>query len=89
MSLKTPIGIRLNPDVTGTTNEKISTGSKKEKFGLLFRDWINLSKKIASFIITCIRNHPLGIIPSKSIRLSRYLGAKYQRDKIIRNYDRV
>tara|TARA_B100000686_G_scaffold286982_1_gene312132 strand:- start:750 stop:1979 length:1230 start_codon:yes stop_codon:yes gene_type:complete len=46
ISRKTPIGIRLNPNVTGKTHEKISTGGKNEKFGLLYNDFINLCKKI-------------------------------------------
>ena len=31
---KISIGIRLNPNVTGKTHKKISTGGKDEKFGL-------------------------------------------------------
>ena len=46
ISRKTPIGIRLNPNVTGKTHEKISTGGKNEKFGLLYNDFINLCRKI-------------------------------------------
>ena len=46
MPNKIPIGIRLNPNVTGKTHKKISTGGKDEKFGLLYNDFINLSKKI-------------------------------------------
>jgi len=46
ISRKTPIGIRLNPNVTGKTHKKISTGGKNEKFGLLYNDFINLCKKI-------------------------------------------
>tara|TARA_Y100000590_G_scaffold94126_1_gene106642 strand:- start:740 stop:1969 length:1230 start_codon:yes stop_codon:yes gene_type:complete len=46
ISRKTPIGIRLNPNVTGKTHEKISTGGKNEKFGLLYNDFINICKKI-------------------------------------------
>tara|TARA_B100000029_G_scaffold34729_1_gene32652 strand:- start:143 stop:1372 length:1230 start_codon:yes stop_codon:yes gene_type:complete len=45
-SKKISIGIRLNPNVTGKTHQKISTGGKDEKFGLLYKDFINLSKKI-------------------------------------------
>ena len=40
------IGLRLNPNVTGKTHQKISTGGKDEKFGLAYNDFINLSKKI-------------------------------------------
>ena len=40
------IGIRLNPNVTGKTHKKISTGGKDEKFGLIYKDFINLCKKI-------------------------------------------
>ena len=46
MSRKTSIGIRLNPNVTGKTHKKISTGGKDEKFGLIFNDFINLFYKI-------------------------------------------
>jgi len=43
---KTPVGIRLNPNVAGKTNKKISTGGKDDKFGLSVKDSINLCKKI-------------------------------------------
>jgi diaminopimelate decarboxylase len=46
MSKITTVGIRLNPDVTGKTNKKISTGGKDDKFGLSFNDCIKLCKKI-------------------------------------------
>ena len=46
ISRKTSIGIRLNPDVTGKTHKKISTGGKDEKFGLVYNDFISLCKKI-------------------------------------------
>ena len=46
ISRKISIGIRLNPNVTGKTHQKISTGGKDEKFGLTYKDFINLSKKI-------------------------------------------
>ena len=46
LSKKTSIGIRLNPNVTGKTHKKISTGSKNEKFGLIYNDCIKLCKKI-------------------------------------------
>ena len=46
ISKKISIGIRLNPNVTGKTHEKISTGGKDEKFGLVYNDFINLCKKI-------------------------------------------
>ena len=45
-SRKISIGIRLNPNVTGKTHEKISTGGKDEKFGLVYNDFINLCEKI-------------------------------------------
>jgi len=45
ISRKISIGIRLNPNVTGKTHQKISTGSKDEKFGLVYKDFINLCKK--------------------------------------------
>jgi len=46
LSVKTSIGIRLNPNISGNTHKKISTGSKGEKFGLLYSDCVNLCKKI-------------------------------------------
>ena len=46
MSRITSVGIRLNPNVTGKTNKKISTGGKNDKFGLSYNDCINLCKKI-------------------------------------------
>ena len=46
LSKKTSIGIRLNPNISGNTHKKISTGSKDEKFGLLYGDCVNLCKKI-------------------------------------------
>jgi len=46
MSKKTSIGIRLNPNVTGKTHQKISTGGKDDKFGLVYSDFINLLNKI-------------------------------------------
>ena len=46
LSKKTSIGIRLNPNISGNTHKKISTGSKNKKFGLLYGDCINLCKKI-------------------------------------------
>jgi len=46
LSRKTSIGIRLNPNVTGKTHKKISTGGKSEKFGLLYNDCVNLCQKI-------------------------------------------
>ena len=45
-SKKTSVGIRLNPNITGKTHQKISTGGKNEKFGLVYNDFINLCKKI-------------------------------------------
>ena len=46
LSRKTAIGIRLNPNVSGKTHKKISTGGKNEKFGLVYKDFINLCLKI-------------------------------------------
>jgi len=46
LSSKTSIGVRLNPNVTGKTHKKISTGGKNEKFGLVYKDFINLCVKI-------------------------------------------
>ena len=46
ISKKTSIGIRLNPNVTGKTHQKISTGGKDEKFGLTYNDFVNLCIKI-------------------------------------------
>jgi len=47
MSRITSVGIRLNPNVTGRTHKKISTGGKNEKFGLVHSDCIKLCKKIS------------------------------------------
>ena len=46
MSKKISVGIRLNPNITGKTNKKISTGGREEKFGLVYNDYIKLCKKI-------------------------------------------
>ncbi len=46
MSKKISVGIRLNPNITGQTHKKISTGGKDEKFGLAINDCINLCRKI-------------------------------------------
>ena len=46
ISRKIAIGIRLNPNVTGKTHKKISTGGKQEKFGLTQYDFFNLCKKV-------------------------------------------
>jgi len=46
MSRITSVGIRLNPNVVGKTNKKISTGGKNDKFGLSYSDCINLCKKV-------------------------------------------
>tara|TARA_Y100000590_G_scaffold278892_1_gene313134 strand:- start:2768 stop:3997 length:1230 start_codon:yes stop_codon:yes gene_type:complete len=49
MSKTTSVGIRLNPNITGKTNKKISTGGKFDKFGLNFKDCISLCKKFKNF----------------------------------------
>jgi len=46
ISRKIAIGIRLNPNVTGKTHKKISTGGKQEKFGLTQYDFLSLCKKV-------------------------------------------
>ena len=46
MSISTSVGLRLNPNVTGKTNKKISTGDKNDKFGLGYDDFISFCKKI-------------------------------------------
>jgi len=46
ISRKVSIGVRLNPNITGKTHQKISTGGKNEKFGLNDSDFIKLCKKI-------------------------------------------
>ena len=46
MSRVTSVGIRLNPNITGKTHKKISTGGRNEKFGLIYKDFLNLSEKI-------------------------------------------
>ena len=49
MSKKTAVGIRLNPNITGKTHKKISTGGKNDKFGFNYNDCLNLFKKINDF----------------------------------------
>jgi len=46
ISRTTSVGIRLNPNITGKTHKKISTGGKHNKFGLSYNDCINLCRKI-------------------------------------------
>ena len=46
MHKTTAVGIRLNPNITGKTNKKISTGGKHDKFGLSYKDCIIFCKKI-------------------------------------------
>jgi len=46
MSRTTSVGIRLNPNITGKTHKKISTGGRHNKFGLSYNDCINLCRKI-------------------------------------------
>ena len=46
MSRRTSIGLRLNPNITGKTHKKISTGGRDEKFGLSFNEFTTLCKKI-------------------------------------------
>ena len=46
MSRTTSVGVRLNPNITGKTHKKISTGGKNEKFGLVYNDFIDLCNKI-------------------------------------------
>ena len=48
MQKTTSVGIRLNPNITGKTHKKISTGGKHDKFGLSYKDCINFCKKINS-----------------------------------------
>jgi len=45
----TSVGIRLNPNITGKTHKKISTGGKHDKFGLSNKDCINFCKKLNNF----------------------------------------
>jgi len=49
MNRITSVGIRLNPNIVGKTNRKISTGGKQDKFGLSYKDCINFCKKINTF----------------------------------------
>tara|TARA_B100000686_G_scaffold349222_1_gene442098 strand:- start:242 stop:1471 length:1230 start_codon:yes stop_codon:yes gene_type:complete len=49
MSKKTSIGIRLNPNISAKTHSKISTGRKEDKFGLNYKDCLDLCKKIKNF----------------------------------------
>ena len=46
MRRRTVVGIRLNPNIIGKTNKKISTGGKSDKFGLNYKNCINFCKKI-------------------------------------------
>ena len=46
MNKITMVGIRLNPDITGKTHKKISTGGRHDKFGLSFKDCLNFCKKV-------------------------------------------
>ena len=48
ISRTTSVGIRLNPNITGKTHKKISTGGRHNKFGLGYNDCINLCKKISN-----------------------------------------
>ena len=49
MKKATSVGIRLNPNIIGKTNKKISTGGKNDKFGLSYKDCLNLCKKANNF----------------------------------------
>jgi len=49
MHKSTAVGIRLNPNITGKTHKKISTGGKHDKFGMSYKDCINFCKKIDNF----------------------------------------
>ena len=40
LSKKTSIGIRLNPNISGNTHKKISTGNKSEKFGFFSESFV-------------------------------------------------
>jgi len=46
MHKTTAVGIRLNPNITGKTHKKISTGGKYDKFGLSYKECIIFCKKI-------------------------------------------
>jgi len=46
ISKRISIGIRLNPNISGKTHKKISTGGKDEKFGLSYNEFISACKKI-------------------------------------------
>ncbi len=48
MNKITGVGIRLNPNITGETNKKISTGGKENKFGFDYKDCISFCKQINS-----------------------------------------
>jgi len=49
LSKITPVGIRLNPNITAKTHKKISTGSRYDKFGLSYSDTLNFCKRIKNF----------------------------------------
>ena len=46
MKRKTPIGIRLNPDINAPTHKKISTGKAEDKFGLSKKNLISFCLNI-------------------------------------------
>ena len=46
MNRTTSVGIRLNPNIVGKTNKKISTGGRYDKFGLSYNDCLNFCKKV-------------------------------------------
>ncbi len=42
-----PVSVRINPDIDAKTHAKISTGKSENKFGIPYKDALNIYKKIA------------------------------------------
>ena len=49
LSKKTPVGIRLNPNINAQTLKKISTGLNENKFGLTKKNCLNLINNIKNY----------------------------------------
>jgi len=56
----TSVGIRLNPGINSKTHKKISTGSKKDKFGVTYKNFLKLFskvKKLKNLSTNCLSVH--------------------------------
>ena len=49
MKKKTSIGVRINPNISANTHQKISTGKAEDKFGISINDLTNLSKNMNKY----------------------------------------